>query len=193
MRGQALQSRQGNLWLFADDALLYGIVSSDVDGDQLQEDLKKLEVWQNKWQISFNPAKCKTICLPTTCKKVPPERKYVFCGVKLEQVASMSYLGVILNNNWTWSNDVSSISGKANKVLGLIKRSLRNCPKQVKETAYTVIVRPKLEYACAAWDPYLRKDINSLERVRKKAVCFCTNGYYPTASVTKSGSLAGKH
>jgi len=61
---------KSSIRLLADDALLYGVVSSDVDSDQLQEDLKKLEVWQNKWQISFNPAKCKTICLPT--KKVPP-------------------------------------------------------------------------------------------------------------------------
>ena len=56
--------------LFADDALLYGIVSSMENGDQLQEDLRNLEVWQSKWQMSFNPAKCKTICLST--KKVPP-------------------------------------------------------------------------------------------------------------------------
>ena len=83
-----------------------------------------------------------------------------------------------------WSNHVSSISGKANKVLGLIKRNLWNCPKQVKETVYTAIVRPKLEYACAVWDPYLQKDINSLERVQRKATRFCTNGYHPTASVT---------
>jgi len=70
--------------LFADDALLYSIVSIDIDGDQLQEDLKKLEVWQNKWQMSFNPAKWKAFCLST--KKVPQQRKYVFCGVEQEQV-----------------------------------------------------------------------------------------------------------
>ena len=156
-QGQALQSRPGNLRLpqgiilgsllfllyvndlpnnlkssirlFADDALLYGIVSSDLRGDQLQEDLKELEVWQSKSQMSFNPAKCKTICLST--KKVPPQRKYVFCGVELEQVNSISYLGVNLNNNLKWSNHISSISGKAHKVLGLIKRNLWNCPKQV--------------------------------------------------------------
>ena len=91
---------KSSIRLFADDALLYGIVSSEVDGDQLQEDLKKLEVWQNKWQMSFNPAKCKTICLST--KKVPPQRKYVFCGVELEQVVSTSYLGVILTTNLKW-------------------------------------------------------------------------------------------
>ncbi|KAL9953973.1 hypothetical protein ACROYT_G041458 [Oculina patagonica] len=140
---------KSSIRLFADDALLYGIVSSVENGDQLQEDLRKLEVWQSKWQMSFNPAKCKTICLST--KKVPPQRKYVFCGTELEQVDSISYLGVILNDNLKWSNHVSSISGKASKVLGMIKRNLWNCPKNVKKTAYTAIVRPKLEYACAAW------------------------------------------
>jgi len=54
----------------------------------------------------------------------------------------------------------------------------------VKETAYTAIVLPKLKYARVAWDPYLQKDINSLERVQRKAAQVCTNGYYPTASVT---------
>ena len=145
---------KSSIRLFVDDALLYGIVSSVENGDQLQEDLRKLEVWQSKWQMSFNPAKCKTICLST--KKVPPQRKYVFCGAELEQVDSISYLGVILNDNLKWSNHVSSISGKASKVLGMIKRNLWNCLKKVKETAYTAIVRPKLEYACAAWDPYLQ-------------------------------------
>jgi len=147
-----------------------------------KEDLRKLKVWQSKWQMSFNPAKCKTICLST--KKVPPQRKYVFCGAELEQVDSISYLRVILNDNLKWSNYVSSISGKASKVLGMIKRNLWNCSKKVKETAYTAIVRPKLEYACAAWDPYLQRDINSLERVQRKAARFCTNGHHPTASVT---------
>jgi hypothetical protein len=35
----------------ADDALLYGVISHEKDGDQLQEDLKELEMWQNKWQM----------------------------------------------------------------------------------------------------------------------------------------------
>ena len=35
---------RSSIRLLADEALLYGIVSSDIDGDQLQGDLKKLEV-----------------------------------------------------------------------------------------------------------------------------------------------------
>ena len=44
--------------LFADDALLYGIVASDADCD-LQSDLRRLESWQYHWQMEFNPSKCK--------------------------------------------------------------------------------------------------------------------------------------
>ena len=62
--------------LFADDALLYGVMSNEEDGDQLQKDLQQLEEWQNKWQMSFNPSKCKTICISN--KKTPPQRVYSF-------------------------------------------------------------------------------------------------------------------
>ena len=81
---------KSSLRLFADDALLYGVVSNEEGGAQLQDDLRQLEMWQSKWQLVFNPSKCKTICIST--KKVPPQRKYIFCGIELEQVECISYL-----------------------------------------------------------------------------------------------------
>ena len=46
------------------------------------------------------------------------------------------------------------------------------------------IVRPKLQYACSAWDPHYQKDKAALERVQRKAVRFVTGNYDRTASVT---------
>ena len=40
----------------------------------------------------------------------------------------------------------------------MIKCSLCNCHKAVKETAFTALVRPKLEDKIIAWDPYLNRD-----------------------------------
>ena len=39
---------QSSVKLFADDTLLYGVIASDTDCDHLQDDLWKLEQWQNQ-------------------------------------------------------------------------------------------------------------------------------------------------
>ena len=132
--------------------------------------------------MQFNPSKCNIICISN--KQRPPQRQYFFCGSKLEQVDSASYLGITVNSKLKWSEHISSISSKASRSLGLIKRNLWNCPRKVRETAYTSIVRPKLEYASASWDPHYKKDISTLERVQRKAARFCLQNFSKTASVT---------
>ena len=50
-------------------------------------------------------------------------------------------------------------------------------PQFVKEKCYTALVRPKLEYACAVWDPHHQNHIDDLEKVQKRAARFVTNNY----------------
>ena len=79
--------------LLADaDALLYSIVASDADRNLLQCGLRWLESRLYHWQVEFNPSKCKIVTI--SHKNNPPQRKYVVCGVKLEQGGSFPYLGV---------------------------------------------------------------------------------------------------
>ena len=44
--------------LFADDCLLYREIKSQQDHQTLQEDLKSLELWADKWGMKFNTNKC---------------------------------------------------------------------------------------------------------------------------------------
>ena len=60
------ENLQSPVRLFADDALLYGIISSEDDCNKLQAYLFELECWQDRWQMKFNPSKCKIICISTT-------------------------------------------------------------------------------------------------------------------------------
>ena len=46
-------------------------------------------------------------------------------------------------------------------------------------------MRPKLEYAVCAWDPYKTTQINKLEGVQRKAARFCTGDYSRQSSVTQ--------
>ena len=103
--------------LFADDALLYGIISNDTDGNKIQDGLRKLEQWQYKWQMDFNPSKCKVVCFST--KKDPPQKTYELCGVALEEVKYTSYLGVTLEHKLKWGGHIQDITAKANSILGV--------------------------------------------------------------------------
>ena len=41
--------------LFADDALLYGTICCDENTADHQDDLYRLEDWQQKWKMEFDP------------------------------------------------------------------------------------------------------------------------------------------
>ena len=64
-------------------------------------------------------------------------------------------------------------------------RNLSNSPRFVKERCYTALVRPKIEYACAVWDPHHQNHINDIEKVQKRAARFVTNNYEMESGNTK--------
>ena len=90
-------------------------------------------------------------------------------GMQLESVESVKDLGVTINYHLSWGKHVSYIVNKANKVLGVIKRSLGNDNRHAFSCLFKSLVRPILEYAAPVWSPYQIKDIDSLERVQRRA------------------------
>lgn len=87
--------------------------------------------------MKFNPSKCKILCISN--KRSPPVKKYTFCGVELEQVDNITYLGITLTSKLKWDQHVSTVSRKASQVLGVVRRNLHNCPSSVRETAYKTL------------------------------------------------------
>ena len=46
---------------FADATKMYGRVGTNEGEDKLRKDLEALNVWSDKWQMSFNVEKCKVM------------------------------------------------------------------------------------------------------------------------------------
>jgi len=83
-------------------------------------------------------------------------------------------------------NVISNICLKATRTLNFVRRNGNTycCSQEAKNSAYLSLVRPHLEYAAAAWDPYTAKDIQQLERVQRRAARFAKKDYRHTTSVT---------
>ena len=60
-------------------------------------------------------------------------------------------------------------SSKGNQILGLIRRNITYKGKKLIIPLYKAIVRPHLEYCIQAWRPYRKKDIDTLERIQRRA------------------------
>ena len=81
------------------------------------------------------------------------------------EAANSKYLGITLQSNLKWNKHINSITNKANQSLGFLKRNLKIKSSDVKSHAYKALVRPKLEYASAVWDPHTRTQINQINHV----------------------------
>ena len=88
-------------------------------------------------------------------------------------------------NRLRWNVHVAEISKKANSTLGFIRRNLGKCFQDVKDKAYKSLVRPHMESATAAWDPFTRKNIDELEKIQRRAARFVTGVYSRYQSVSK--------
>ena len=114
----------------------------------LQNDLKKLELWEEKWLLEFNVKNCHV--LRVTRKQNPVVHNHTLHGEVLKTVDSARYLGVTVTSDLRWNGHVANIAHKANQSLGVLRRNLRINSPSLKSVAYKSLVRPLLEYSSAA-------------------------------------------
>ena len=150
---------------FADDTKLGIDGSSDIAVVHLQDDLKKLGEWSEKWQMPFNVGKCKVMHIGHNNLNA----NYELLGHNIESVDKEKDLGVVISKDLKFSQQCIEAERKAQKLVGYIKRQFSHRNKEIVLPLYNSIVRPHLEYAVQFWAPSLRKDIDRLEAVQARA------------------------
>ena len=153
-----------NIIKFADDTKVFTCVSDGKDVLALQDDLHTLCQWSNDWQMLFNVSKCKVLHVGRN----NPEFAYQMNGVELQSIDEEKDLGVIVHKSLKPSRHIAEVVKKANRVLGIIKRSFTYQEKEILLPLYKSLVRPILEYCSPAWNPYLRQDIVLIEKVQRR-------------------------
>ena len=149
---------------FADDTKMFGPVCDYHDYVVFQEDLNRLFSWTNDWQMAFNIDKCKVMHFGRTNKA------YSYCldGFPLTEVSEEKDLGVIISKDLKVSQQCSAAYSKANRMLGVMNRTITYKSTDIMLRLYKSVVRPHLEYCTTAWSPHYVKDKELIERIQHR-------------------------
>ena len=156
------------MYLFADDTKILGEINNVQDAIKLQQDINTMERWSNDWLLRFHPGKCHVLTMGKF-KNIKHAHPYTIGGFILEHVDQEKDLGVIIDNDLTFEEHISSKIKKANSMVGLIKRSFTYLSPDMFRKLYITFVRPHLEYAQVVWSPRLIIHINTIEGVQRRA------------------------
>ena len=98
---------------------------------------------------------------------------YTLNGSQIMSVITEKDLGVHVCTKLSWNNRIDVTISKANKMLGMIKRTCTNeYDQKTLIILYKSLVRSQLEYASQVWSPFTKEKITALERVQRRATKF---------------------
>ena len=79
-------------------------------------------------------------------------------------------LGAVFDTKLSFRNHINMSINKANRLLGIIRRSFCALVDINFTLLYKAIVRPHLEYAATIWNPYKKCYIDNMEKVQCRAI-----------------------
>ena len=149
--------------LFADDAKIY--IRSDIPQNPalLQIDLNSVSNWTREWQLKLSIEKCSTLHIARN----PMQTRYTIDNFELTTVQQAKDLGIYITSNLKPSLHCQKIAAEAFKISACILRNFSVKEREFLKQMFITFVRPKVEYATIIWSPWLKKDINLIERVQR--------------------------
>ena len=159
---------------YADDVKIFNRISSTEDAYSLQADLDRLSSWSKTWCLKLNPAKCNVITF--TLRKSPHLVPYELDGHRGERCVKVRDLGVILDARLTFGDHVDETATKANRMLGLLMRSMQVSADSHRTrfdyvaapAAYKAHARSIIEYGAVVWAGAAVTHLRRLERLQHR-------------------------
>ena len=153
--------------LFADDTKIFARVPNQ--STILQDDLDKLQIWSNVWQLKFNAEKCKVMHYGKNKEQNKYKMNSHDKSITLETVQLEKDLGVNFDNELKFRQHITTQVDKANRLLGLLRRGFTALDCKSLSVLYKTIIRPHLEYGNVVWHPRYKGDEEKIESIQRRA------------------------
>ena len=155
--------------IFADDTRLWRQFTGEEDINKLQEELRKVYLWADFNNATFNSDKFEAIRFTRQKQMQHPEPIYLgHNNAPIDFQIHVKDLGVWMSANLTFHEHIRVITTKARQFTGMILRTFTSRSTAVMLPLLKGLIRSQVEYACPIWSPTDSASINLLENIQRK-------------------------
>jgi hypothetical protein len=138
-------SNIGNMILFADDTnLIYENRTLAELIPTVNIDLERVTDWFRINKLSLNVDKTKFINFRRTFTNEMLPINLIINGTNITQVKTMSFLGILIQENLKWNDHIAFISNKISKINSLLYRLQNTVPETTLLNIYNALIVPHL-------------------------------------------------
>jgi ribonuclease P/MRP protein subunit RPP40 len=150
---------------FADDAKAERVIHEEQDKTELQKDLRKIEEYCDEWSMRINYDKCAVL----HGGKQLAKHQYHLHQIAIPEKETEKDLGIMVCKDLTWTTQCNTVAKKANRTIGLFRRTFGKIPADKFALIYKTYIRSLVEYGSSIWSPHLKKDKLVIENVQRRA------------------------
>ncbi len=164
--------------LFADDLVEMFIVDkvNEETSAYINNHLKELEIWLNKWRLKMAPHKCNYLIFSKNKKTGYAESLDIeLYGSKIENAAenNVKFLGIRFDKHFSFKNQMEYLKHTCNERINILKVISHSSWKLDKITllnTYKLLVRSVIDYSLYLYDILSVTNQNFLQTIQNKCV-----------------------
>ena len=150
--------------IFADDTKIYAAV------DKRSEDLLKLSEWSKRWLLECSLQKCKVLHYGNVRHEFDYKLKDNDGNLQtLPKDTKEKDLGIWFQNTLKFDENINYEVNKANRLVGLIKRTFKSWDNESFLILYKNLIRSVLDYGGSVYYPCRKKNIQLIENIQRRA------------------------
>ena len=153
-----------SLKIYVDDSKVKKRIKNETDVEELQSQLEKMYSWETENNMKFNGKKFQVVRygrnqdLKNETSYFTPEMEEI-----IERFTSLRDLGIILNEDGTFTDHIDHVCKKVRQKMGWILRTFSNRNNDFMKFTFNSLVQPHIDYCSQLWMPNKTGEMEKIE------------------------------
>ena len=169
--------------LFADDTSIFFSHNKLEELESIvNNELAKVSDWLIANKLTLNVDKSNFIIISSAKKTSPHKVALTINNSPLIEKDSIKYLGVLIDKNLTWKQQIKQVNIKISKGIGILAKMRHYVPSTIIRNLYFAFIAPFINYGLINWGSATASSLKSVHRNVNKALRIMNFDNYTASS-----------